>query len=134
MVFVHQVLGLLRLVLQLASQLGVLDDRELSRAHKRALILIQHLGFDSSDLEQHLLPELFDLVNFSRFDVFFYRLLFGLLLVKNPLKLVSLRDLLVFNCKEISYQLNLLFLGVYLLLQFGFHGILLCFPGQSISF
>lgn len=82
MVLIHQVLCLLRLVLQLASQLCVLDDCEFSCANQRTLILVQHFGFNSSDLEQHFLPEHFDFIYFSRFNSFLYIFLSGFLFVQ----------------------------------------------------
>lgn len=64
MVLVHQVLSLLRLVLELASQLHVLDDRKLGGADQLVFVHVKHLDLDCPNLEQHLFPQRIDLLNF----------------------------------------------------------------------
>lgn len=49
-VFVHQVLGLLGLVLKFTGELRVLDDRELGGADKLVLVQVEHVYFNSSNL------------------------------------------------------------------------------------
>ena len=62
-------LSLHRLVLEFTSQLGVLTDCEPRGADQLVFVHVQHLDLDVSDLEQHFLPQVVNLVDFVFLDV-----------------------------------------------------------------
>lgn len=58
LVLIGDLLGVLRLILQLTGQLHILLDRQLGRALQLVLIHGQHLRLDIPDVRQHLLAQL----------------------------------------------------------------------------
>jgi hypothetical protein len=70
MVFEHQVLGLLRLVVQLCRQLHVLNNRQLGCALELVLVGDGVLHADGSDLHEHVFSEFVDLLDPVLLDAF----------------------------------------------------------------
>lgn len=50
MIFVHQMLSLLRLILKFTGKLGVLDHGQLRCAYKLVLVEVEHVNFDGPNL------------------------------------------------------------------------------------
>ena len=84
-IFEHQVLSALRLVVQLSSELHVLNDCKFGSTLQ--LILVGHrvLHSDLSDLHQHVFPELVNLLDTVALDAFNQSFVRSLLLIYHVL-------------------------------------------------
>jgi hypothetical protein len=66
-VLVHQIFRLHRVVLEFSSELNILDDGKFGSAHELVLVHVQHLHLHSSNLQQHLLSQVVNLLDLLPF-------------------------------------------------------------------
>ena len=52
------------LVLKLTCELGILDDCQFCCAYQLVFVHVEHFHLDSPDLQEHLLPQIVDLMDF----------------------------------------------------------------------